>query len=569
MNSKFERAEQGFSLLELLLGVVMMAMVIVGVAAIVSRQGDEAKANVVALQLKTIGDAAGEYIKDNYDTIYTNTQAANSKIIITLPMLTASGYLGADFAQGNVYNQNMCVVVRRSANSANNLLGLVVTEGGNPIDDVTLGQIAATIGGAGGGVYSANPTMVRGALGAWTFNTNVFSGATTTGTNCSGAGNVTLAAGHPTMSIWFADGASRSASGTLYRNAVAGQPELNTMNTPLIMGAATTQTAGGACNAAPPNNAPIGAIARDANGAVLSCSCTTIDPVTNACVASTWANAGSAYWGNPVPNLAALGVCNAASAGKVVMVASAPGAAATLHPYVPYTCDGGGTWKAVAIDQNGNLALSNNLDVWGATLLRNNTHVGGTLDVDGNIVINDNGVNQTRLFLPRGNSLSIGGSIFYGDGINSAVRQPGHFYVQAPDGSARSIFADWMIGNYLYPNTVNTVNTGCSQSGLISKSSDGSTLSCVSGVWRKLGGISNVSITANNWWDTESDSACYCPNGTTRVSCSGGRRWDLGDTCDERDCGYIGTQPYDVHGCRTRIDSNGNEHAVAWCYCAQ
>lgn len=495
MNGNFKHAEQGFSLLELLLAVAMMAMVIVGVAGIVSRQGDEAKANVVALQLKTIGDAAGEYIKDNYNTLLADTAPANSKVIITLPMLTNTGYLGAGFNAANSFNQNMCVVVRRSANSANNLLGLVVTEGGNAIDDMTLGQIAATIGGPGGGVYTLNPAQVTGALGSWNFATNIFSGATiastlpgspVAGSNCGGAGNITLAAGHPTMSLWFADGASRSASGTLYRNAVAGQPELNTMNTPLIMGAATVQTPGGGCTTD-------GAIARDNNGSVLSCMCRVRDPATNICTAGSWANAGSAYWGDPVPNLAALGACNATSAGKVVMVASTPGAAAALHPYVPYSCNGTGTWKAVAIDQNGSLTLmaGNSLQI-GNSLFYGDT-VNTAVRQTGNFYVqapdgSQRGIYAGSLTLPAGNNLSIGGSLYFGDGTNTAVRQPGNFYVQAPDGSARSVFANWMLANYFYPQTTNTANAGCSPSGLISKASDGSTLSCVNGVWKKASG---------------------------------------------------------------------------------
>lgn len=519
MKRDFEGKEQGFSLLELLMAVGVMAMVIVGVAALVSRQGDDAKANVVALQLKTIGDAAGEYIKDNYNTIYTNTQAANSKIIITLPMLTASGYLGADFAQGNVYNQNMCVVVRRSANSNNNLLGLVVTEGGNAIDDVTLGQIAATIGGAGGGVYSANPTMVRGALGAWTFNTNVFSGATTTGTNCSGAGNVTLAAGHPTMSIWFADGASRSASGTLYRNAVAGQPELNTMNTALLTGTAAiipdTQI-GQPCNVDPATNANVppttrGAIATAQDGSVVSC------------VNNIWVKTDK-YWGNAVDVLTDLGTCDASKAGATRMVRSTTGAAFNAHPYVPYTCDGTGTWKAVAIEQNGDLNVRGAFHADGYTTIDDNMTVSGTAQFGRVWVANNSGDHNT---------VQVGGSHFYGssaaEGHNTYIEQDGNVYLRgASDNNPRSIYADWLIGNYLYPATSNVVEDECTQNGAISKTADGASLSCINGHWKsaytpvRYGGGYHVRWLGNAYQPGDprdcivpniATGFCYCPPG--------------------------------------------------------
>ncbi len=511
MNRGFRRTDCGFSLLELLLAVVMMAMVILGVAAIVSRQGDEANANVVALQIKTIGDAASEYIKDNYGALLANTAAANSKVIITLPMLTNAGYLGAGFNAANSFNQNMCVVVRRSANAANNLLGLVVTEGGAAIDDLTLGQIAATIGGPGGGVYGLNPTQVTGALGAWNFPTNTFAGATVAGAlpgsqlagrNCSGAaGNVVLAAGHPTMSLWFADGASRSASGTLYRNAVVGQPELNTMNTPLIMGAATVQTVGNAC-------ATNGAIARDANGAVLSCA------------SGVWAK-GSAFWGDPVANLAALGACNAAVAGKMVMVRSTAGAAFNTHPYVPYTCDGAGTWKAVAIDQNGDLNVRGTFHADGYTTIDNDMTVSGTANFGRVRVANNWGDHNT---------VQVGGSHFYGssaaEGHNTYIEQDGNVYLRgASDNNPRSIFANWMIGNYFYPQTTNNEGWGCSPNGLISKTSNGSTLSCVSGIWRNVASVGKFGGTFERqyihkpagwgfcWQPNPYTGGCTCPSG--------------------------------------------------------
>lgn len=510
MNRGFRRTDCGFSLLELLLAVVMMAMVILGVAAIVSRQGDEANANVMALQLKTVGDAAGEYIKDNYNTLLADVGAAN-KVIITLPMLTNAGYLGAGFNINNAFNQNMCVVVRRSANSPNNLLGLVVTEGGNAIDDLTLGQIAATIGGPGGGVYGITPLQITGALGAWTLPTTTFAGATVASTlpgspvagrNCSNAvANITLAAGHPTMSLWFADGASRSASGTLYRNAVVGQPELNTMNTPLIMGAATVQTVGNAC-------ATNGAIARDANGAVLSCA------------SGVWAK-GSAFWGDPVANLAALGACNAAVAGKMVMVRSTAGAAFNTHPYVPYTCDGAGTWKAVAIDQNGDLNVRGGFHADGYTTIDDNMTVSGTANLGRVRVANNWGDHNT---------VQVGGSHFYGssaaEGHNTYIEQDGNVYLRgASDNNPRSISANWMIGNYFYPQTTNNEGWGCSPNGLISKTSNGSTLSCVSGIWRNVASVGKFGGTFERqyihkpagwgfcWQPNPYTGGCTCPSG--------------------------------------------------------
>jgi len=62
------------------------------------------------------------------------------------------------------------------------------------------------------------------------------------------------------MALWFENGDTSSAF--LARDAVPGRPELNQMNTPLVMNA--VQTAGAACPSA-------GAIARTSDGGLLTC----------------------------------------------------------------------------------------------------------------------------------------------------------------------------------------------------------------------------------------------------------------------------------------------------------
>ncbi|MBL8638853.1 MAG: shufflon system plasmid conjugative transfer pilus tip adhesin PilV, partial [Alphaproteobacteria bacterium] len=162
-----KQTSSGFSLLELLLSVALFAMILIGVAQMINRQGDDAKASVVALQLKTFGDAADEYIKDNYSTLLTATPG-NTVRVVTFNDI--GGYLPNNFTAQNAYGQSMCVLVKRSPAGSDNLIGLVVTEGGRAIDDVTLGQISATVGGSGGAIYGSNAAQVGGALGVWKFD---------------------------------------------------------------------------------------------------------------------------------------------------------------------------------------------------------------------------------------------------------------------------------------------------------------------------------------------------------------------------------------------------------------
>ena len=231
---------------------------------------------------------------------------------------------------------------------------MVITEGGNAIDDLSLGQVAATIGGAGGGIYSSDPTVARGAMGGFSFAVGAFGNPNHLAQRCNGTpGNIAVAAGHPVMALWFADGATPES--TLYRDQVPGQPGLNTMNTPILMGAGTIQTAGTAC-------APNGSIGRDANGAVLACE----DAV--------WKKGGSEYWQDPVATFASLPVCNAAALNHTRVV-EVPSVGVGQRAY---TCNGAGTWSPLAVGDAGNLEVPGTATV---DRLAGNLEIGATATV--------------------------------------------------------------------------------------------------------------------------------------------------------------------------------------------
>ena len=339
------RKQRGLTLVEVLVSLGILASITTGIVALTNQQTEDTKASVTALHLKTVGDAANEYIKDNYASV-TAVATATNPALIRVSDLISGGYLSAGFNLSNARSQNTCVLVLEP--TANNLTGMVVTEGGDTIDDLTLGQVAATVGAAGGGIYSTATTTFRGAMGGWSVGFGSFANPNHLNQKCDGtAGAITLAAGHPVMALWFADGSSVSA--TLYRDPVPGNPTLNTMNTPILMGAGTVQTAANACTTK-------GALARDNDGKVLTC-------VDNAGTLEwTAPGGGSAYWGDPqsvgtnTPTQAqldtTLGVCSntAPPKGRTHMVSGASG-----QPR-PYICDGT-DWQPVGIDLNGNLTV--------------------------------------------------------------------------------------------------------------------------------------------------------------------------------------------------------------------
>jgi len=349
MHPRFQ--QKGVTLIELIVAISIMAGISVGVNALVNQSSEDTRAAVTALHLKTVGDAANEYIKENYAAV-TSVATTTAPALIRISDLVAGGYLTAGYAAKNPRNQNTCVLVLEP--SANNLTGLVVTESGDVIDDLTLGQIAATIGGSGGAIYSTANTTVMGAMGGYSLPVGNFVNANNLTQKCDGtAGTPALSSGHPMMALWFADGNAMSA--TLYRDAVPGNTALNTMNTPIIMGAGSVQANNGAC-------ATLGAMGRDAGGKVLMCD------------GANWKTQGSAFWDDPVATFAALPACNAASAWQTRVVQSPTiGTGAR-----PYTCNGAGTWQPLAVDDNGNLTVAGTTTTATLSVTGNSTVAGGS-----------------------------------------------------------------------------------------------------------------------------------------------------------------------------------------------
>lgn len=336
-----ERAQWGLTLLEMLISLSILATVVAGVTSLVQGVSDDTKASITALHTKTIGDEAGVYIKDNYSALL-GASTATTPALIRVSDLVSQGYLPAGYAATNPRGQSTCVLVLEP--TTNKLTSLVLSEGGEIIDDLTLGQIASLIGGAGGGLYSTAPTTARGAMGNYSFAIGAFGNPNHLNQRCDGtAGNITVAAGHPVMALWFADGAAGAA--TLYRDSVPGQPGMNTMNTPILMGPGSQQTIGAACST-------VGAIASSSTGAVLACE------------SGVWKQGGSAFWADPVATAAGMPGCTAALLNQTRVV---------RNPSVgtgprAFTCNGAGSWLPLAVDDFGNLAVAGTATMGGLAL---------------------------------------------------------------------------------------------------------------------------------------------------------------------------------------------------------
>ena len=251
--------QAGLTLLEVIISLSIIASATVGLNMIADRFSDDTKNTVTASQVRTFGEAAKAYIKNNYAAVQ-GVATATTPALIDVLTLIAAGNLTAGFLATNAFGQSMCALVLEP--TANRLQAMVVAEGGTVIDDLSMGNIASVIGGSGGAVYSSDATVIRGAIGGWSIPTSTFDNlVNNVNKRCDGtAGNVRLVAGRPAMALWFENGDTSSAF--LARDAVPGRPELNAMNTPIVMN--SVQTVDVAC-------ASVGAIAQDGSGGILSC----------------------------------------------------------------------------------------------------------------------------------------------------------------------------------------------------------------------------------------------------------------------------------------------------------
>jgi prepilin-type N-terminal cleavage/methylation domain-containing protein len=397
--------QRGVTLIEMVVALGIMAAIATWVAVMLDDNSRDTKAAITASHGVTVAAAGVNYIKDNYSTLAA-VASDTTPALIRISDLVAAGYLQDGFSITNPRLQVGCILVLEP--TPNKLAGMLVYEGGDVIDDLTLGQIASLIGGSGGGIYSTDVTVVRGAMSGWTMPIANYANPNHLGQRCDGSGgDVTFSAGHPAVALWLSENASSSP--TLYRDEIPGNPSLNTMNTPILMGAGSIQIVGEAC-------ATDGALARDENGGVISC-------VNNAWKAA----GGSQYWQDPVPTFAALPVCNAASINQTRVV-EAPTVGTGRRAY---TCNGAGTWNALGVDNNGNIAVAGIATI-------------NTLNVSGNSTFS--------------------GSLTVGDGTAATA------------------------SNTLVVNRTATLNAACSPNGAVARDSVGLLLSCQSGLWKKAFG---------------------------------------------------------------------------------
>ncbi|MGG6107253.1 shufflon system plasmid conjugative transfer pilus tip adhesin PilV [Pantoea allii] len=158
----------------------------------------------------------------SYTGRYYDTLLSTAPVTVTPSMLKNTGFLEQGFNENNDYGQQYLANVVRNPSQNNQLQALVYTQNGSPFPFMAMDQIAVSINSGMGGYINTAGT-VTGARGGWSAPLQTFNANTTPG--------------HIAALLTTDDlGASRAESDRLYRFAVNGKPDLNTMHTSIDMG---------------------------------------------------------------------------------------------------------------------------------------------------------------------------------------------------------------------------------------------------------------------------------------------------------------------------------------------
>lgn len=216
-NKSLRTLERGFVAIELLFVLIVFAIATTIGTNLLANRMDSQNYTIAAQQQQLVADAASKYLKDNF-TAVTATATATVPAQITMTMLRNTNYLSSGVSDTNAFGQTFLILARQPV--ANQLESLVLTTGGQSIDEIGTREIAENLGGTGGFIPTTNTTIVQGIRGGWQITLSNY--------------GINPGVGHTASALFLMDGAL--ANDYLYRDAIAGKPELNRMNTALDMG---------------------------------------------------------------------------------------------------------------------------------------------------------------------------------------------------------------------------------------------------------------------------------------------------------------------------------------------
>lgn len=449
--------QAGFIAVEVLFGLIVLSILAgIGINQMMNRM-DSQNYQIAADQQKQVADAAAKYLKDNFATVYA-AAGTTTPAQITPAMLRNTNYLPAGFTDANAFGQTFVVLARRVA--TNQLESIVLTTGGQVIDEMGTREIAENLGAPGGFVPVANTGIIQGVRGGWSLTLSNY--------------GVSPGAGHTASALFLQDGTL--ANDYLYRNAVAGKPELNRMNTALNMGG------------------------NDINNAA------TINATGNVNLNGTVNAGGDVH------------------AGSIYLNGNA-----TLNG----TVNAGGDVRAGSLYLQGNATMNGTATVGGNVAVSGDTTT-GSMYARGNVqgvTASMSGETYTEgWFRTRGDTG------WYSEKWGGGWHMTDSDWVRAYAGKnvytsgqmrGNSLFSDGRtyVGEYIQLIGSATENAGCATNGLVSRDGGGALLSCQSGLWKRQAGKTPTCHAYTIPGYSTNDVTTYaCPVGTKVGWDTGGSR---------------------------------------------
>lgn len=198
---KLRLKQRGVTLLEAVVTIGIMAFMFAGLAAVADRYARDSMDNLVADHLRRVSEGYKAYLRDNFATVAA-VATAGSPAYVPVSTLVTNGYLQPGFSEKNGYEQSLCMLVLQPV--AGKLQAIVVSEGGTAIDDISLGSIVATAGGAAGATRKGT-AVITGTQGGWSIPRAAYHNvANSAGLRCTGAaGAVQVTDGHLAYALWI------------------------------------------------------------------------------------------------------------------------------------------------------------------------------------------------------------------------------------------------------------------------------------------------------------------------------------------------------------------------------
>ena len=177
------------------------------------------KEQIVGGHLAAVIKGLGLYMKANHVQLESDTLAG--PVTITVSMLVNGGMVPPGLKETNSYGQTLIGLIRL-AQPPDQLEGLVISTGGQEIDDAHLSIVASAAGAAGGYIKSQDPSVATGLGGQWIIPLAPYQG-----------GSYPMTPGHLAGMLYYNSGVE--VTNYLSRVKVPGDAGANTMQTGINM----------------------------------------------------------------------------------------------------------------------------------------------------------------------------------------------------------------------------------------------------------------------------------------------------------------------------------------------